>query len=154
MGDQRSYERGRNDFYSYTYKTVSEKVTINGVTGKMIEKKAFHNDRHNTLPAYAKTSDVYFAKGPDGLACQCKIYSKDGKMFKDFDWDHDHVNKDGTVFPKGTVHVQTYMITRVRGKDGKMHDKFVRRGEATRMTPAEVAKYSPIILHFNPYVNF
>ena len=148
MGDQRAYERGRNDFYSYTYKTVSPKVTINDVTGKMVEQKAFHNERHNTLPAYAKTSE-----GPDGLASQCKVYSQDRKMVKDFDWDHTHINKDGSIFPKGTVHVQTYTITRVRGKDGKMHDKFVR-GIARRMTASEIKKYGPIIKHFNPNVNF
>ena len=155
MGDQRAYESGRNDYGEYLYKTVSPKVTINGVTGKMVEKKAIHNDRHNTLPAYAQTSDVYFAKGPDGFACQCKVYNKEKKMVIDFDWDHDHNNKDGSpIFKKGTIHVQTYTITRrFSEKDHKWHDHFIR-SKARKMTQAEIEKYGPIIKHFNPNVKF
>ena len=152
MGDQRAYERGRNDFYSFLYTTASPRVTINDVTGKMVEKKALHNEGHNTLPAYGKTSDVYFAKGADGLAIQCKVYSN-GVMQKDFDWSHPHQNKDGTFFPKGTVHVQEYDVTKQKGDDGKYHDVFMR-SQARRMTPGEIKKYGPIIRHFNPNVIF
>ncbi len=152
MGDQRTYEKGRNDFYSYLYKTVSQRITINSVTGKMIEKKAYHNEKHNTLPAYNGTSEVYFAKGTDGLAIQCKVYSN-GKMLKDFDWSHPHRNSDGTFFPEGTVHVQEYTVTQKKDKDGKYHDYFMRR-QARPMTQSEIDKYGPIIRHFNPNVRF
>ncbi len=152
MGDQRAYEKGRNDFYSYLYTTMSPRVTIN-VTGKIIEKKTIHNERHNTLPAYSCTSEVYFAKGADGLASQCKVYSN-GKMLKDFDWDHSHRNSDGTFFPEGTVHVQEYTVSQRKGKDGKYHDYFRRSSRARPMTQAEIVEYGPIIKHFNPNVRF
>ena len=85
MGDQRSYESGRNDYGEYLYKTVSPKVTI---------------------------------------------------------------------FKKGTIHVQTYTITRrFSEKDHKWHDHFIR-SKARKMTQAEIEKYGPIIKHFNPNVKF
>ena len=153
MGDQRAYIRGRNDFYAYLYTSLSERVTINGVSGKMIEKKTAYKDAHQSLPAYAGTSDVYFSKGPDGLASQAKVY--DGKkMIMDFDWDHSHKNRDGTEFHIGTVHVQEYAVTRVK-KNDKYVDHFVRKSNKARlMTQAEIDKYGALLLHFNPNLKF
>lgn len=157
MGDQRSYERGKNDFYAYIYTSLSARVTINGVTGRMVEKKVPFKTKHRDLPAYAGKSDIYFAKGPDGKASQAKLYSSDKKMRLDFDWDHTHVNKsDGKEFPKGTVHVQEYKIVKFKdSKTGKWRDKFIRNSNNARlMTDAEIEKYGPIIRHFNPDVKF
>lgn len=157
MGDQRAYERGKNDFYAYIYTSLSARLTINGVTGRMIEKKIPFKTKHRDLPAYAGKSDIYFAKGPDGLASQAKLYSSDRKMRLDFDWDHTHINKsDGQRFPEGTVHVQEYRIVRYKDpKTGKWRDKFIRTSKSARyMSPDEIEKYGPIIHHFNPHVKF
>lgn len=157
MGDQRAYERRKNDFYAYTYTSLSARVTINGVTGRMVEKKIPFKTKHRDLPAYAGKSDIYFAKGPDGLASQAKLYSNDKKMRLDFDWDHSHTNKsDGRIFPQGTVHVQEYRTVRYKDSTtGKWRDKFIRSSKNARlMTPAEIEKYGPIIHHFNPNVKF
>ena len=155
MGDQRDYTRGRNDFYSYTYNSLSPRVSINGVTGRMLEKKEAFKSKHSDLPAYAKTSDIYLAPGNDGKATQAKLYSKDKKMVLDFDWNHAHTNPDGTHFPKGMVHIQEYRITRVKNKNGKWVDKFTRLSKkARRMSDAEIIKYGPILHYFNPEIKF
>lgn len=161
MGNQRSKVKGRNDLYSYLYTSLSPRVTVNGVTGRMIVDKSGINVEHPHLPAYAKTSDIYFYPGKDGLATQAKLYSEDKKMQLDFDWDHDHKNKDrnGNVtdtFQKGVVHVQEYISTRYKDpKDKKWKDHFKRKSNNARlMTDAEIVKYGPIILKFNPNVRF
>lgn len=155
MGDQRAYENGRNDFQSYTYTTVSPRVTINGVTGKMVEKKNEFKTSHNDLPAYGGTSEIYFAPGPDGFASHAKVYGSDRRMCKDFDWDHEHKNKDGTIFEKGIIHVQEYSVARYKdAKTGKWKDRFVRKKAARLMTEDEIKKYGPILLHFNPKLKF
>lgn len=155
MGDQRDYTRGKNDFYSYTYTSLSPRASINGVTGRVLEKKEAFKSKHADLPAYAKTSDIYFAPGPDGKASQAKLYNKDKRMVLDFDWNHSHTNPDGTNFPKGTVHIQEYKVTKVKNKNGKWVDKYTRLSKkARRMTPAEIKKYSPILLFFNPDLKF
>lgn len=155
MGDQRDYLRGKNDFFSYSYTSLSPRFTINGVTGRMLEKKPAFKSKHADLPAYANTSDMYFASGADGKASQAKLYSKERKMILDFDWDHPHTNPDGTHFPKGTVHVQEYKIMKVKGKNGRWIDKFIRLSKkARRMDPWEIEKYGPILHHFNPDIRF
>lgn len=117
----------------------SPRATINGVTGRVLEKKEAFKSKHADLPAYAKTSDIYFAPGPDGKASQAKLYSKDKRMVLDFDWNHSHTNPDGTNFPKGTVHIQEYKVTKVKNKNGKWVDKYTRLSKkARRMTPAEI----------------
>lgn len=153
MGNERAFREGRQ-FSSYEYTTVSQRVAINGVTGKMIEKKADFADPRNSLPAHSETSDVYFYPGRDGLAEKGKIY-KNHSMSMDIDWSHTHVNKgkDGEVFPKGTVHVQEYEMARVR-KGGKWTHEFKRVKKARKMTQSEIEKYGPIIHHFNPTVKF
>ncbi len=144
MGDQRDYERGKNDFYSYSYEALSPRITMNGVTGRMIEKKEAFKSKHADLPAYAKSSDMYFAPGPDGKASQAKLYRKDKKMALDFDWNHAHTNPDGTHFPKGTIHVQEYKVTLIKNGKGRWVDKFTRLSKkARRMTASEIEKYGP-----------
>jgi hypothetical protein len=155
MGDQRAYNEGKNNFYAYTYTSLSGRVTINGVSGKMLEKKDAFKTRHADLPAYSGESDMYFAPGPDGPATQAKLYNKNHQMILDFDWNHTHPNKDGTIFPEGTVHIQEYTITKVKDpKTGKIVDSFKRSKKARYMTDEEIQKYGPLLLHFNPNIKF
>lgn len=145
MGNQRQY-LASGGFSEYLYQDESPKVTINGVTGKMISKITDPTGTHDGLPLYSNTSDIYFKKGKDGLASQAKTY-KDRKTILDFDWSHTHLNADGTVFPKGTVHVQVYKI------DDK--GNIVRLSkQAKSMTDYQIKKYGPIIHYFNPNVKF
>ena len=155
MGDQRAFNKRKNDFYAYNYTTLSPRVTVGGVTGRMIEKKDGFKTKNPSLPAYRKTSDIYFAPGENGYASQAKLFGANGKMCLDFDWSHTHTNQDGTVFPKGTVHVQEYRVSKIRDpKSGKLIDGFKRVKKARRMTPAEIMKYGPILHHFNPDIKF
>lgn len=92
MGDQRAYIKGRNDFERYLYTSISSRVTINGVTGRMIADKNNPYGEHTHLPAYAGECEIYFYPDKDGLATQAKLYA--GKKMKlDFDWNHEHSNK-------------------------------------------------------------
>jgi len=159
MGDQRAYVKGRNDFESYLYTSMSARVTINGVTGRMIADKNNPFGEHSHLPAYSGKCDIYFYPDQNGKATQAKLY--DGsKMRLDFDWDHKHENKrKGKVtetFPEGVVHIQEYTSTKVwSDKYKKYVDHFKRKSNNARlMTQAEIDKYGPIILHFNPNVKF
>lgn len=144
MGNERQY-LASGGFSQYLYVDESPRVTINGVTGKMISKITDPTGIHDGLPTYANTSDMYFKKGQDGLASQARLY-KDRKIVMDFDWSHTHKNSDGKVFPKGTVHVQVYQV------DSK--GNITRLSDARIMTDAEIKKYGPILLYYNPNVKF
>lgn len=153
MGNERAFHEG-SQLRNYEYTTVSPKVTINGVTGKMIERKSDFADPRKSLPSHSDSSDIYFSPGPDGYADKAKLY-KDHSMVLDFDWSHTHTNKgkNGETFVKGTIHVQEYKMVRVR-KDGKWTHEFKRVKRARKMTSEEISKYGPIIRHFNPHVKF
>lgn len=145
MGNQRQY-LAEGGFTQYLYQAESPKVTINGVTGRMVSKLTDPKSTHDGLPNYSNTCDIYFKKGTDGLASQAKLY-KNRHTVLDFDWDHDHKNADGTVFHKGRVHVQEYKL------DAK--GNAVRQSlHARLMTAHEIAQYGAIIHYFNPNVNF
>lgn len=145
MGNQRQYLKS-GGFTRYLYKGESPKVTMNGVTGRMVSKIADPTGTHDGLPTYSNTCDIYFKKGEDGLASQAKLY-KDRRTILDFDWDHDHKNADGTVFHKGRVHVQEYKLD---AKGNPVRQSF----HARLMKAWEIDKYGPIIRHFNKYVKF
>lgn len=159
MGNQRAYVKGKNDFHSYLYTSMSQRVIINGVTGRMIADKNDPFGDHTHLPAYAGKCDVYFYPDKDEKATQAKLYSGE-KMVLDFDWDHTHENKSSgrvtETFHKGVVHVQEYTSVRIWSpKYNKYVEKFKRKSNNARlMTEAEIAKYGPIIHHFNPNVKF
>lgn len=159
MGDQRARIKGKNDFYSYLYTSMSARVTINGVVGKMIADKFTPFGDHAHLPAYSGKSDLYFYPDQNGYATQAKLY-KEKEMVLDFDWDHSHQNKKKGVvcetFPKGVVHVQEYTSVKTwSSKYMKFVNKFIRKSNQARlMTDAEIEKYGPIIHHFNPNVKF
>lgn len=145
MGSQRFYIAS-GGFSEYLYKDESPRVTINGVTGKMISKCVGEKSTHDGLPTFSNTCDIYFKKGENGLATQAKLYMG-RRAVLDFDWDHDHTNSDGRRFEMGTVHVQVYKVDE-KGNIMRMSKN------ARKMTSEEVKKYGPIILHFNPSVKF
>ncbi len=135
-------------FSSYLYNDHPNyaPVTINGITAKVVYKIDDPTKAQAGLPTYANKSDMYFKQGIEGNIIQAKLY--DGRQQKlDFDWGHRHKNDDGTIFPKGVVHVQEY------GKiEGGRMPRF--SCNARLMTDAEIKKYGPLILHYNPNAKF
>lgn len=155
MGLQREYNKGRNDFYSYLYTTQSARITRNGVSGKIIDKKDVFQSKKKNLPVYSKSSQIYFMPGHDGKIVQARLYDENHRMKMDFDWSHTHINKNGEVFLKGSVHIQEYVITREQdSKTRKWRDKFVRVKDARRMTTEEIEKYGPILRYFVKNIRF
>lgn len=125
---------------SSEYVSFSRKETVNGVTGHLIKKNG-SKDTHTNLPRYANSSDMYFRQNAKGI-CQARVYIGQ-KMFQDFDWSHDHKNKDGSgcIFKEGHVHVQVWK----ENKDGS----FTRISDSARsMSPAEMKKYGPVMKKF------
>lgn len=149
MGGPKWYRKevGHTD-NQYEPANASASVTINDVKGTLLKRKEDPTGAHSNLPAYSKTSDMYFRYGTDGkTVVQGSLYIGQKKVL-DFDWGHPHRNNDGTKFLKGIVHVHTYGL----GTDGSRIR--VNHGDARKMTPSEIAKYGPIIKHFNPKVKF
>ena len=135
MGNQRNFlESG--GFSEYLYETVGEVVTINGLRCKIIKMPSDTNNHYAGLPKFSNTSDVYVGLGPGDVPRQLRIY-KDRRNYKDFDWGHEHINSDGTKFPKGVVHVQRYP-----GANGS---------DARYMTSAEYQVLDAVISYFAPF---
>ena len=135
MGNQRNFlESG--GFSEYLYETVGEVVTINGLRCKIIKMLSDTNNHYAGLPKFSNTSDVYVGLGPGDVPRQFRIY-KDRRNYKDFDWGHEHINSDGTKFPKGVVHVQRYP-----GANGS---------DARYMTSAEHQVLDAVISYFAPF---
>lgn len=135
MGNQRNFlESG--GFSEYLYETVGEVVTINGLRCKIIKMLSDTNNHYAGLPKFSNTSDVYVGLGPGDVPRQLRIY-KDRRNYKDFDWGHEHINSDGTKFPKGVVHVQRYP-----GANGS---------DARYMTSAEHQVLDAVISYFAPF---
>ena len=135
MGNQRNLlESG--GFSEYLYETVGEVVTINGLRCKIIKMLSDTNNHYAGLPKFSNTSDVYVGLGPGDVPRQLRIY-KDRRNYKDFDWGHEHINSDGTKFPKGVVHVQRYP-----GANGS---------DARYMTSAEHQVLDAVISYFAPF---
>lgn len=124
------------------YVSIGPAKTVNGVKGRVV-KKVGDPDTHSNLPYYSNTSDIYFRKNKDGV-CQGRVYIGQ-KKYLDFDWSHQHKNKDGRVFPKGVVHVQLWK----ENPDGT----FSRLSNSARlMNNKEMKKYGPILKAFCPTV--
>ena len=135
MGNQRNFlESG--GFSEYLYETVGEVVTINGLRCKIIKMLSDTNNHYAGLPKFSNTSDVYVGLGPGDVPRQLRVY-KDRRNYKDFDWGHEHINSDGTKFPKGVVHVQRYP-----GANGS---------DARYMTSAEHQVLDAVISYFAPF---
>ena len=135
MGNQRNFlESG--GFSEYLYETVGEVVTINGLRCKIIKMLSDTNNHYAGLPKFSNTSDIYVGLGPGDVPRQLRIY-KDRRNYKDFDWGHEHINSDGTKFPKGVVHVQRYP-----GANGS---------DARYMTSAEHQVLDAVISYFAPF---
>lgn len=107
-------------------------------------KKVGDKDTHTNLPYYSNTSEVYFRKNSKGV-CQARVYVG-RKMFLDFDWSHNHTNKDtGRLFKMGTVHVQVWE----QNADGS----FTRLSDNARgMNNAEINLYGQILRSFCPNI--
>ena len=118
------------------YETVGEVVTINGLRCKIIKMPSDTNNHYAGLPKFSNTSDVYVGLGPGDVPRQLRLY-KDRRNYKDFDWGHEHINSDGTRFPKGVVHVQRYP-----GANG---------GDARYLTSAEHQVLDAVISYFAPF---
>lgn len=135
MGNQR-YFIASGGFSEYLYVTVGEAVTINGFRCKIIKMPEDNNEHHAGLPNFSNTSDIYVGLGPGDVPRQLRIY-KDRHHYKDFDWGHEHVNDDGTKFPKGVVHVQRY--PGAKGSDARY------------MTSVEHKLLDAVIKYFAPF---
>lgn len=126
------------------YISLAPPITVNGVQGHLIKKKG-DKDTHTNLPYYSNTSDVYFRQNTNGV-CQARVYIGQ-KKYLDFDWSHQHRNRDGREFQKGVVHVQVWQ----ENSDGT----FTRKsGDARMMSNAEMKKYGPLLKKFCPSVKF
>lgn len=126
------------------YVSLGEPMTANGVKGHLVKKRG-DSDTHTNLPYYSNSSDMYFRQNAKGV-CQARVYMGQ-KMFLDFDWSHNHKNKDGSgrMFKEGHVHVQIWQ----ENKDGS----FTRVSDSARsMSTAEMKKYGPILRKFCPNI--
>lgn len=137
-------------FSQYLYEDHKdfEPVTINGIRAKVIHYIPDGEIDHTGLPMFSGTSSMYLRAVQSGDVMQAKVYV-DHRHAIDFDWSHEHRNKEGdkVKFPIGVVHVQEYTFN----NDGELVRK---SNEARLMTDAEIEKYGPIILHFNPNTKF
>lgn len=134
MGNAKQY-LPEGGFTQYLYTTIGARETINGLVCEIVADKADKNGHHGGLPAFSNTADIYVGLGPENKPKQLRYY-KDRNSYMDFDWGHRHENTDGTVFPRGIVHVQRY--------------PGAHKGNARYMTDAEIAKFGDIIKHYCP----
>lgn len=139
-------QEGRFSSYLYEDHPDHSPITMNGITAKVVSKIDDPTKAQAGLPSYSNTSDMYFKKGIEGNIIQAKLY-EGRKQSIDFDWGHEHKNSDGTVFPKGVIHVQAY-----GNIEGNQMPRF--SGNAHLMTDAEIKKYGALILHYNPHARF
>lgn len=144
MGSQRLY-RQRGGFSSHLYHTVgSTIISSNGVEGKIVEKIE-GNSSYDGLPLFSNTSEVYFKRDPISYEIvQARIYSNRHPV-ADFDWNHEHTNKNGQVFPKGIVHVQEL------SQDS--NGKWTRDNRHARyMNEKEIERYAELLKLANPNI--
>lgn len=140
MGMQRLYNES-GGFSEYLYHQVGETIVAsNGVEGKVVEK--IDKASYDGLPILSNTSEVYFKTNANGEIIQARIY-KDRKPACDFDWDHNHTNKNGEKFEKGTVHVQPFK------KDAKGNWKRDDK-HARYLSNEEIQRYGELIKKANP----
>lgn len=145
MGSARNYLSG-GGFSEYLYETVGEARFINGVRAKVVKLKTDKDGTHTSLPFFANTSDMYLHLGNENQPCQARLYINRQSCL-DFDWGHVHRNSDGTIFPKGVIHVQSYSV--------KPDGSIVRNScKARYMSEREIEQYGAIIKAFNPNVKF
>lgn len=149
MGNQRQYNPdGGFSEYLYASHPDWEPAEVNGLRGKVVRDVTDLTGCHSGLPAYANTSHIYFKLDDHGCVEQARAYL-DRRKCLDFDWGHVHPNKKGEklIFEKGVIHVHEYVFNSKKEIE-------VRSSEARYMTDDEIAKYGPIIHHFNPDVKF
>lgn len=142
MGTVRTFNKETESLSEHLYESIGEELYVDGLKVKIIKLKADPTGTHSNLPWYSDTSNVYIVLGNDGLAKQIRIY-KNHEPFKDFDWGHNHINKntDGRTFPKLTVHVQEYQPNVARTGIG-----------ARNMNNEEIEIWGDVIKKLNPNV--
>lgn len=149
MGNQRQFNPD-GGFYQYLFQSHPdwEKFSVNDLKAKVVRMISDPECHHPRLPAYSNTSDVYLLADDHGAIIQARVYVNRQSCL-DFDWDHSHCNTEGDkqFFPAGVVHVQSYAVD----EKGRLMRLSM---QARLMTDDEIAKYGPIIHHFNPDVKF
>lgn len=146
MGNQRRYIGFLKSDLKYEPDNRFRAVIIGGIKGRVVQKIREDPSTPNNLPIYIHSSEVLFRTNNMGVVVQARVYEK-GRAIKDFDWDHEHTNRStGEVFPKGVVHVQTFL------SDG--HTIHRNSQQARYMTAEEIECYGELIHSFNPDVKF
>ena len=139
MGGQKQYI-AEGGFSQWLYKKVGETITINDMTGKIVEKIDDPIPNHAGLPFYSNTSDFYVKLSEfDGSPMQIRVF-ENRKAAPDLDWDHPH-----EPFKKGQLHIHEIVFD----KNGTP-----RRLAPRAATDAEIKKYGPLIKIVNPNVQF
>lgn len=140
MGGARAYNPA-GGFYFKDFEQVGDTIYYKGLVGKILRKV---DGSSSGLPSRSGKSDFYALPGKKtGEIVQVKLY-KDRLQSIDFDWGHIHMEgkgKNKVSFPKGVVHVQTYV-------DGK------RTGITRYMNNEEIKKYGSMLKKLNPNVKF
>lgn len=146
MGSQRKLIEG-GGFSEYLYKQVGETLYMNGLKCKTIVK-IDAKDKHDGLPLYSNTSDIYFKiSNKTGEVEQIRVY-ENRKPLLDIDWGHEHQNEDTKMtFPIGVAHVQEWSFDSKSGKP-------VRSEIAHFITDVEFEKYGEIIKKVYPNIKF
>lgn len=114
----------------------------NGVVGKIVE--IIDKTAYDGLPILSNTSEVYFKANANKEIIQARIY-KNREPVCDFDWDHDHTNKNGEKFEAGTVHVQPFK------KDAKGNWKRDDK-HARYLSDDEIKRYGELLKIANPKI--
>lgn len=139
MGGMKHYI-AEGGFSQWLYRKVGETITINGMTGKVVEKINDTIPNHAGLPIYSNTSDFYVKLSEfDGTPVQIRIF-ENRRAVLDLDWDHEH-----KPFARGHLHVHDCVIN-AKGK--------LKRKSGRIATNEEIKKYGPLINKVAPNIQF
>lgn len=137
MGGMKHYI-AEGGFSQWLYKKVGETITVDGMTGKVVEKIDDTIPNHAGLPLYSNTSDFYIKLSEfDSSPVQIRIF-ENRKAVLDLDWDHEH-----KPYSKGHLHVHDLVIN--------AKDK-IKRKNGRAATDEETQKYGALIKKVAPNV--
>lgn len=145
MGNSRLNRKGIS-VIPYLFRNVQEIKMIDGIKGKVVQDVTDRIGINRKMPKKDPECDLIFILGPDGFPIRAVKYLMPN-LILEFDWNHAHVNHDGTIIPKGVVHVMRYSIN-ISGQAIPMDTS------ARLMTVSEIKKYGKIIHHYVPHVKF